>query len=196
MRGLLHSVPTDALNRESELAQLRSAGFTLGVDTDPALLVHGSLAEGVVNAVAAHHPSLVLVTQRSAAAAPAFGTAGEAVAATIPSPVAIVIGEATKIGEVRLVETHSSADHPHNGAIGLAEELASRIAGKNLVRQQASELPSTGDLRPEQVCIAAVSSWEMLAASDPPEGAALIFVLQPAGDPSTSTPADAELRIR
>ncbi len=168
VRGLLRSTPAEARNRERELARLRAAGFALGVDTDPALLVHGSLAEGVINTVAAHQPSLVLMTQRHASAAPALGTAAEAVAASIPSPVAIVIGDASAIGEVQLVEPHSPDDHHDQAAIGLAEELASRIGGKNLVRCPASELLSASDLRPGQLRIAAVSSWERPRASDRP----------------------------
>jgi hypothetical protein len=150
----------------------------------------------VINIVASHHPSLVLITQRSAAAAPALGTAGEAVAATIPSPVAIVIGEAPTIAEVQLVETHSAEEHRDQQSLGLAEELAFRIGGKKLIRDRSSGLPSTDELRAGQICVAAVTSWEMLAASDPPRGAALIFVLEPAIPVSTVGAADAELRVR
>jgi Kef-type K+ transport system membrane component KefB len=195
VRGLLRSSPSDAPNRERELAQLRKAGFALGVDTDPALLVHGSLEEGVINTVAVHHPSLVLITQQSASAAPALGTAGEAVAATIPSPVAIVIGDVQAIASVQLVETHSDGHHTDQESIGLAEELATRIGGKKLIRSRSSQLPSAEELQAGQVCIAAVTSWEMLAASDPPEGAALMFVLEPALSASAAGAADAELRL-
>jgi Kef-type K+ transport system membrane component KefB len=196
VRGLLRSSPTDALTRERELAKLRAAGFAIGLDTDPALLVHGSLEEGVINIVATHHPSLVLITQRSASAAPALGTAGEAVAATSSSPVAIVIGDAAMIAEVQLVETHSSEAHREDDAMGLAHELASRIGGKKMVHRRSSELPATDDLRSGQICVAAVTSWEMLAASEPPDGAALIFVIKPALPVGTVNAADAHLRVR
>ena len=127
---------------------------------------------------------------------PALGTAAEAVAASIPSPVAIVIGDASAIEEVQLVEPHARDDHRRPAATGLAEELASRIGGKNLVRYEASEFLPASDLRPGQLRIAAVNSWEMLATSDPPHGAALVLVLEPALPASTAAAADAELRLR
>jgi hypothetical protein len=133
---------------------------------------------------------------RHASAAPALGTAGEAVAASSPVPVAIVIGDASAIGEVQLVEPHARDDHRDAAALGLAEELALRIGGKTLVRYQASEFPSASDLRPGQLRVAAVSSWEVLAASDPSTGAALVLVLEPAVPASTAAVADAGLRLR
>ena len=158
--------------------------------------MHGSLAEGLINAVATQEPSLVLMTQHHASSAPALGTAGEAVAASSPVPVAIVIGEASAIEAVQLVEPHARDDHGDAAATGLAEELAARIGGKNLVRYEATEVPSASDLRPGQLRIAAVNSWEMLATSDPPHGAALVLVLEPALPASTAAAADAELRLR
>ena len=149
VRGLLRSSPTDALDRERDLVQLRTAGFAVGLDTDPALLVHGSLEEGVINTVATHHPSFVIITQRSASAAPALGTAGEALAATLPSPVAIVVGEVATITEVQLVETHAAGDPREPKSVGLAEDLASRIGGKKLIRNRLSEFASRSvSLRP------------------------------------------------
>ena len=88
------------------------------------------------------------MTQRHASAAPALGTAAEAVAASIRSPAAIVISDPSAIGEVQLVERYSPDDRHDHGAIGLAEELASRIGGKNLVRCPASEVLPASDLRP------------------------------------------------
>ena len=196
VRGLLRSSPTDALDRERDLVQLRTAGFAVGLDTDPALLVHGSLEEGVINTVATHHPSFVIITQRSASAAPALGTAGEALAATLPSPVAIVVGEVATITEVQLVETRAAEDPREPKSVGLAEDLASRIGGKKLIRNRLSEFASNGELRPGQIRIAAATSWEMLAASDPPAGAALMFVLEPAITADAAGAADAELRLR
>lgn len=193
VRGMLRSSPVEALERERELTQLRAAGFAVGLDTDPSLLVHGSLVEGVINTVAAHQPSLVLIGQRSASSALALGGAGEAVAAAVASPVAIVVGDATTIAGVELIETESPEVHHDRVASRLAEELALRIGGKDFVRHRVAELPSNSRLRPGQVSIAAVTSGEMLVASDPPEGAAVIFVLKSgSGRPAT---AAAELRL-
>jgi hypothetical protein len=113
--------------------RLRAAGFAVGFDTDPALLVNSSLPEGVINIVAVHQPSLVLVTQRHASTGLMLGSSGEAVAA--------------------------------------------RIGRKHVTRRESAELPSASELRPGQLCIAPATSRELLAASDPPAGAALVFVV-------------------
>ncbi len=193
VRGLLRSTPAEAESLEPELGRLRAAGYKLGMDTDPSLLVHTSFVDGVVNAAATQRPSLVLINQAHVGGALAVGSTGEAVAAAIPSPVAIVIGDAPRIAQVRLTETEHSADgaHGHDARV-LAQELASRIGGKNVTREQVAELSSAAELRPGQVRIAAVTSWELLAATDPPSGAALILVLAP--PIATTAGADDELR--
>ena len=63
---------------------------------------------------------------------PLLGGPGEAVAASITTPVAIVIGEAEKIREVVLLDGQPSDDGPANGAVEIAGELATRIGGKNV----------------------------------------------------------------
>ncbi len=180
VHGLLSSSPSETERREQSLAELRSAGFAVGVDADPGLLVHSSLAEGIANAAAVERPSFVLVGQRSASAHPAFGGPGEAVAATITAPVGIVIGDATKIGEVVLVRTPKLDPSGGEGAVALAAELASRIGGKNVTTREAGQARSFSELAPGQLWIAPAHSWQVLAASDPPSGAALILVLEPA----------------
>ena len=189
VRGLLASPPTETRLHEPQLAELRRAGYALGLDTDPKLLVDTSLAEGIVNVVAVQEPSLVLVGQRSLAVPPALGSSGEAVAASISAPVAIVVGNAARIDEVVLVETDRARERRGDGAVGVAEELASRIGGKRVTLREAAESSSFGRLAPGQVCIAPANSWELLAASDPPDGATLVMVLD-----STSKPALSALR--
>ncbi len=179
VRGLLGSSPAETSAREIGLAQLRSAGFAVGVDVDPGLLVHTSLAEGIINVAATQRPSFILVGQRHASAHPALGGAGESVAASMTSPVAIVTGDATRIGEVVLVETGRSAGSEGNGAVKLAAELASRIGGRGVTVRQASAGQPFSDLASGQLWIVAADSSEVLAASDPPEGAALMMVLEP-----------------
>ena len=152
----------------------------MGFDTDPALLVHSSLAEGLINAVAAQDPSFVLVGQRHFAAASALGTPGEAIAAVISSPVAMVIGDAQTIGEVVLIETDRSRDaKPDDPAVALAAQLAERLGRRRITLRKAPELPRTSELASGQLGVASATSWEILAASDPPSGAALLLVLEP-----------------
>jgi Kef-type K+ transport system membrane component KefB len=179
VRGLLACAPGEVQSSKSNLAQLRAAGFMVGFDTDPALLVDPSLAEGVINAVAAQEPSFVLIGQRHVSSAPALGSTGEAIAAAIPLPVAIVIGDATTIGEVVLLETDRFRPmEPDDPAARLAHELASRIARKTVTLRRAADPLRTNKLSGGQLGIASATSWEVLAASDPPEGAALMLVLE------------------
>jgi Na+:H+ antiporter len=179
VRALLGSAPVDKRARESALAQLRRVGYAIGVDTDPSLIVRGSFAEGIVNAVAEHEPSFVLVGQRSATAAPALGGPGEAVAGSIAAPVAIMVGEAHKIREVVLLDGQRPGDAPRHGAVELAAELAARIGGKSVTTHPAGDPTPLSNLTPGQVAIAPTASWQGLAAADPPPGAAVIMVLDP-----------------
>lgn len=179
VRGLLGCPPADRRAREAGLAQLRRVGFALGVDTDPNLLVHSSFAEGIVHTVVQQEPSFVLVGQRSASTAPALGGPGEAVARAIATPVAIVIGHAARIGEVVLVNAQPRDDGPSFDAVTIAVELATRIGGKAVTRRDFGDAPPFSDLAPGQLCIAPTNSWQALAASDPPEGAAILMVLEP-----------------
>jgi Kef-type K+ transport system membrane component KefB len=173
--GLLGSPPADKRARDSALAQLRRAGAMVGLDTDPTVM-HGSFAEGIVNAVAEREPSFVLVGQRSASATPALGGPGEAVAASIASPVAIVIGDAPNIREVVLIDSRRQIDGQRDVAGEVAAELAARIGGRHVTTRPAGPFD---DLAPGQLAIAATTSWQVLAAADPPAGAALVMVLDP-----------------
>lgn len=183
IRALLESSPAEKRERETSLRQLHRVGFAVGVDVDPALLVHPSLAEGIINVVAEQEPSLVLVGQRTASAHPALGGIGEAVAAAVPVPVAILIGETDRIAEVVLMEVSPEravdANGNRSGAGALAAQLAARIGGKNVSKRGLSDRTTLGELRAGQLCIAPVDSWQVMAAADPPAGAALMMVLQP-----------------
>jgi len=186
VRGLLASSPSEAGERQASLAELRRAGFAVGIDVDPDLLVHTSLAEGITNVVAAQRTSFVLVSQRSASAHLALGSPGEAVAATITAPVGIVIGDAERIGKVVLVQTPRAGPAQGDGAIALAAELAVRLGGKNVATRQPGEARSFSEVAPGELWVASADSWQVLAASDPPSGAALLLVLEGApGAPET-----------
>ena len=188
VRALLANAPHDKRARESALAKLRQIGYATGVDTDPGLVLHGSFAEGIINAVAEHQPSLVLVAQQSASASPALGSSGEAVAASIDPPVAVVIGELERIRQVVLSDRESRddsqrgdrppSDSQPNDAVTIATELARRIGGKNITIRPTRNPTSFDDLVPGQLCIAPTNSWQALAASDPPKGAALLMTIE------------------
>jgi Kef-type K+ transport system membrane component KefB len=184
VRGLLGCPPAEKRDREPGLAELSRVGYAIGVDTNPMLVVNTSFAEGVVNAVTEQEPSLVLVGQRSASETPALGGPGETIAASIPTPVAIVIGEATKIRDVILVEPLGPARQPPTAA-GIAAQLASRIGGRNVTTRPAGNSPFFSDLTPGQLCIAPTNSWQAFAASDPPEGAAVLMVPDPPRPPAS-----------
>ncbi len=177
VRGLLSCPPGERSAHQAGIAELRRVGFSLGVDTDPTLLVTSSFADGIVNAAVTREPSLVLVGQRSVSGASALGGPGEAVAAAISAPVVIVTGRTERIAEVVLVDAERMSDEQPHNAVGLAAELAQRIGGKN-IEHRAGESRSFSELRPGQLCIAPAHSWQVLAASDPPEGAALMMVLE------------------
>jgi len=179
VRGLLASPPAEKRVREASLKHLRRVGFAIGVDADPALMVDSSFADGVVNAAAQLEPSFVIVGQRSGSD-PAFGGPGESVAASIPSPVAIMIGEAAKIREVLLVDAQESSNDEPYDSVRISAELAARVGGKNVTVVPAG---SAADLTPGQLCIAPVPSLDALAGSDPPSGAALLVVLKPPAPP-------------
>ena len=135
VRGILACSPADARSNKSLLADLSAAGFAAGVDVEPRLLVHSSLAEGVLNAAVAENASQVLIAQRSAKAASALGTSAEAVAAATSVPVAIILGGLASIGDVELIRGDGDADEdgaPGNaatGAVRLAAEIAARLGG-------------------------------------------------------------------
>jgi hypothetical protein len=179
VRALLGSQPWEKREREGSLVELHRIGFAIGVDVDPSLLVASSLAEGITNVVAAQEPSLVLVGQRSTAAHPALGGLGEAVAAAITPPVAIIVGDAQRIAEVVLLEADHVPDQHGGGAVALAAELATRIGGKAVTRRPFGDADALDDLRPGQLCVAPADSWQLMAAPNPPAGAALMMVLEP-----------------
>ncbi|HET9162912.1 MAG TPA: cation:proton antiporter [Solirubrobacterales bacterium] len=164
VHGLLSSPPAEARSRQELLSELSAAAFAADLDAEPQLLVHESLPEGVVNAAIAERASLVLVGQRPAAAS-AFGTAGEAVAAGAPVPVAILIGAADKVRRVRFAPNGDSS------ASKLAAELAARLG--------ADGGAAVGELLDGELCVMPAASWGLLAdPPEPPPGTAVLIVPQ------------------
>jgi Kef-type K+ transport system membrane component KefB len=162
VHGLLACQPAEAPGRQALLAELKAAAFAADLDAEPTLLVHESLPEGVVNAAAAERASLVLVGQHPAAAS-AFGSAGETVATAAAAPVAILIGDADRLGHVRLAADGDST------AAKLAEELAARLGADGGAQVE--------ELSPGELCVMPAASWELLADPPrPPAGAAVLVV--------------------
>jgi Kef-type K+ transport system membrane component KefB len=179
VRGILATSPGDAHTRGALLAQLSAAGFAAGVDTEPRLMVHTALAEGILHAALAEQASLVLVGQNSAEAASALGTSAEAVAAALPVPVAILMGDLKSIREVALIRPEQGELGPSpSSAARLAAEIAARVGGANFVAREPDGPGWAAQLRPGQLAIAPATSWQLLASSDPPPGTALIITLE------------------
>ncbi|MBV9817203.1 MAG: cation:proton antiporter [Solirubrobacterales bacterium] len=176
VRGILACSPADAESRASLLAQLSAAGFASGVDTEPRLLVHRALAEGILHTALAERASLVLVGQQSAQAASALGTSAEAVAAATPVPVAILLGDLESIGDVSLIRAADGNGAPSHGAL-IATELAARIGGSRVHERVADDLRWTEELEAGQLCIAPLASYQLATATEPPPGAAIVLVL-------------------
>ncbi len=177
VHGLLARSRQAAKTSDGALARVEAAGFDAGLDAEPKLLVNDSLAEGVVNPATEARASLVLVGQPSVEGVSAFGSAGEAVAAALAAPVAILVGEAPSIREVELVRDHADGVDRHSAASRLAAELARRL-GASRIRIRESDAPTDPKtLLPGQLCVLPATSWELLAQPvDPPAGAAVLIV--------------------
>jgi Kef-type K+ transport system membrane component KefB len=162
VHGQLACPPAEAPARQTRLAELTAAAFAADLDAEPTLLVHESLLEGVVNAAAAERASLVLVGQHPAAAT-AFGGAGGAATGAAAAPVAILIGDATRLGRVHLATDGDST------AAKLAAELATRLGADGRAPVER--------LQPGELCVAPAASRELLAhPPQPPAGAAVLIV--------------------
>ena len=173
------ALPRPSQHVESELAQLRSVGYAYGVDTDPALLVHSSFAEGIVNASVEHEPSFVLVGQSRRSVGVLYLTVpAEAVAASISDPVALFIGEVEKIRGVVLAVPGAIGDEPPSDTARIATEVASRLGGKNVTVVHQDPGAAFADLAPGQVGVTVIDSADILGTVDPPAGAGIVIVLQ------------------
>jgi Kef-type K+ transport system membrane component KefB len=183
VRSLL-SCPPDARRKvESELAQMRSVGHAYGVDTDPALLVNKSFEEGVLNAVVEYGPSFVLVGQAGTPWIPTRNSPGEAIAASIADPVALVIGEVERIRGVLLVQPRQLNGADPTGAARIAGDIATRLGGKAVTTLHFDDPWGFADLLPGQVAVAAVDLSGAQMAVDPPAGAGAVIVLRGLGSP-------------
>jgi Na+:H+ antiporter len=180
-RGALWCSAAEARASGRLLEQLGEAGLAMGIDTEPRLLVHSSFAEGVVNAAAAERASCVLVGRASADGALPLRDAGDAIAAATPAVVAVLIGEAPRIEEVRLLRSDPAMDDAGRPAAAIvAAELATRIGGGEAQAQAPHGSDWIAELAPGQLCVVPTTLWELLPhGASPPPGAAVLIALEP-----------------
>ncbi len=174
VRGLL-AVPRERASEAiDQLEPIEAAAYSVGIDAEPRLLVHDSLAESVVNTATEARATMVILGRPSVPGASPFGSDGEVIAAGLPVPVAILVGNATRIREVEVVRP--DRDWTGGGDDELALDIARRVAGTSVrVTEPGAERlerPRAGQLR-----IVEATSWELLAGASEPdtEGAVLIL---------------------
>jgi Kef-type K+ transport system membrane component KefB len=191
VRGVLACSRDEVSSGAELLHELSSAAFTAGIDAEPRLMVHTGLAEGILNAAVAEKASFVLMGERSANATLALGSAAESVAAASPVPVAILLGNASRITGVELIEpVQSDIGLAGADAMRVASECATRLAGSKL----RTRLVGDGAWQPEprvgQVYVVPATGWQLLASADPSPGTAIVVVLE-SGAPWPREPVEA-----
>ncbi len=175
VRGLLASPRDQVEGAAGRLRELDAAAYSAGIDAESRLLVHDSLAESVVNVATENRASLVIIGRPSTPGPSAFASTGEAIAAALAAPVAILVGEAERIREVEVVREPEHVAGSFD-ADGIAVELARRIGGSSV---EVSDLDPEAleGLRPGQLRLLPATSWQLLAgAEDPPPGSALLIL--------------------
>jgi hypothetical protein len=178
VRGLLGSPRDSKPTAQTELTKLRNVGYDYGVDTEPSLLIHNSFEEGVVNAVAEHEPSFVLI---GLACADELHTVvdnrGETIARSITEPLAVIVGNVERIKGVTLFESHVP-EKQQNDAINIASEIATRLGGKGVSVGNWDGPATMSDMVPGQIGVTALAFHKELRLIDPPPGAAVVVVLR------------------
>jgi Kef-type K+ transport system membrane component KefB len=163
---------------QTELIKLRSVGYTYGVDTEPSLLIHESFSEGVINAVAEHEPSFVLIGLASADELHAVvENLGELIARSIAEPLAVIVGNVERITDVVLFESQDVPDTQQNDGANIASEIATRIGGKAVSAVYGDGPATLSNMVPGQIGVAALAFDRDLSSLDPPPGAAVVVVL-------------------
>jgi Kef-type K+ transport system membrane component KefB len=170
--GVVHARYARALGEHEEvdadLAALATAGHSLGVDTEPRLLVHGALAEAVVHEAVVERSTLVLVGASDEDWSRSLGVAGGDGSAL---PVAVLSGSVDTIARVRLI---AGEDRDRDG---VSAQLARRISSTDVVPETAAGWRET--LAPGDLAIVAAAPWDALAdtAAPPPTGAAVLTLM-------------------
>jgi Kef-type K+ transport system membrane component KefB len=176
VRGLLAAPRGKTTELEPRLAELMAAGYAVGVDAEPHLLVHGALAEGVVNVATESRASLVILGAATAAGTSPFGSEAEAIAAGLPVPLAVLLGSEPGIRAVEVVREPDDHAGGSFDADGLAVDLGRRIAGTAVeaadLGPSALESPAPGVLR-----IMPATSWQLLAGTAEPGSRSAVLLL-------------------
>jgi Kef-type K+ transport system membrane component KefB len=177
VRGMLAVPPGEAATFEPRLAELQAAGYAVGVDAEPRLLVHSALAQAVVNTATESRASMVVLGAASAEEVSPLGSDAEAVAAGLAAPVAVLLGNEPEVREVEVVR--EAQDRPGGGAFdadGLAIDLGRRIGGAaveaNDLVPESLQPPPPGLLR-----IMPATSWQLLAGPADPGTRSAVLLL-------------------
>jgi Kef-type K+ transport system membrane component KefB len=176
VRGVLACPRDQASEAEPQLKTLEAAAYGAGIDAEPRLLVHDSLAESVVNLATETRASLVIIGRPSSPGTSPFGDVGEAIAAAMAAPVALLVGEAELIRGVEVVREADDRPGGPFDADGLAIDLARRIGGTSI---QISDLEPQllAGPQPGRLQIVPATSWQLLAGTTEPAGDGAILIL-------------------
>ncbi|MBS1860545.1 MAG: cation:proton antiporter [Actinobacteria bacterium] len=177
VRGMLAAPPGRVEALEPRLAELQAAGYAVGIDAEPRLLVHHALPHAVVDIATANRASLVILGASTADETSPLGSDAEAIAAGLAVPVAVLLGFEAKIREVEVVR--EPVDRPGGGAFdadGLAIDLGRRIAGArvetNDLVPEGLQAPRLGLLR-----IMPATSWQLFAGAVEPRSDSAVLLL-------------------
>jgi Kef-type K+ transport system membrane component KefB len=178
VRALLGCPRDSKQTIQIELTRLQTASYTYGVDIEPSLLIHDSFEEGVVNAVAEHEPSFVLM---GFATEDGLDTVvdgrGEAIARSIAAPLAVVVGNPEGIKGVVLFESLLAPATQQDGDSQMASEIASRLGGRAVSVQSQNDYARMADMLPGDIAVTVLGRPENLSSINPPPGVALLLVL-------------------
>jgi hypothetical protein len=176
VRGLLACPRGEVSAAEPGLEAVQAAGYAAGVDAEPRVLVHDSLATAVVNTATEARASLVVLGRSSTPGVSPFGSEGEAIAAGLPVPVALLVGRIARIREVEVVREADDRPGGTFDADGLAVDLARRIGGSE-VEVVDLEPEVLGGPRPGQLRVLPATSWQLLAgAGEPAQDSATLIL--------------------
>jgi len=176
VRSLLTAPRGEIEALEPRLADLQAAGYAVGVDVEPHLLVHHALAEGVVNVATESRASLVILGAPHTLEASAFGSDAEAIASGLAVPVGVLLGTDAGVREVEVVREVTDRPGGAFDADGLAIDIGRRLAGAAV---QAGDLvpESLESPRPGLLRIMPTTSWQLLAGTAAPGAHSSILLL-------------------
>ncbi len=162
------------------LRTLASAGYAVGIDVAPEVLVHHSLVDGVLHEAVAQDASLVLIGQsQEGGGTSAVGGWGESVASVAPAPVVFLVGEAPAIRTVRFLRG-SDRTRDSSPAAVLATTLVERLSAGRERRDETRSEQWAATLEAGDLAVVAYEPWDTFAdPQTPPPGAAILLVPAP-----------------